>query len=182
VNYDTCHFAVEYEEPHQAVKRLQEHGIRLSKIHLSNALKLRPSAEARARLAAFAEEVYLHQVIARDVDGSLTRWKDLPPALAAAQAAQGIPAEEWRVHFHVPLHCEATKEFKTTSDHVIGLLELLRAEPGLCSHLEMETYTWSVLPDPLRTRDVSEQLVSEYQWTLQRMAEQGLVKQGVLAQ
>jgi hypothetical protein len=64
--------------------------------------------------------------------------------------------------------------FDTTSDHVIGLLQLLHAQPHLCSHLEMETYTWAVLPETLRTRDVSEQIVAEYQWTLQRMSEQGL--------
>src|SRR5579859_1357386 len=36
VNYDTCHFAVEYEQPQPAISRLRAHGIRLSKIHLSN--------------------------------------------------------------------------------------------------------------------------------------------------
>ncbi len=174
VNYDTCHFAVEFEPPQQAIGLLQAHGIRLSKIHLSNALKLRPTAAALAQLAAFADDVYLHQVIARQADGSLARYKDLPLALDAAKAEANGAAEEWRVHFHVPLHCQKPGEFDTTSDHVIGLMQLLQAQPHLCSHLEMETYTWAVLPEALKSRDVAEQLVGEYHWTLHRLAEHNL--------
>lgn len=175
VNYDTCHFAVEFEEPREAIARLQAHGIRLSKLHISSALKLRPSAGALSRLAAFAEDVYLHQVIARRSDGTIGRIKDLPLALESAKARPPESAEEWRVHFHVPLHFDAADELQTTNDHVIGLFKLLRTEPSLCSHLEMETYTWSVLPKALRSRDVSEQIVGEYQWTLQQLAAQQLV-------
>ena len=176
VNYDTCHFAIEFEEPREAIARLRAQGIRLSKIHLSNALKLTPLPTALKRLSAFADEVYLHQVIARLENGSLRRWKDLAPAIAAAVAstASDTIGEEWRVHFHVPLQCELADALNTTSDHVIGVIDLLAAEPGLCSHLEMETYTWAVLPEFLKSRDVVDQLVSEYQWTLARLAERGL--------
>jgi len=176
VNYDTCHFAVEFEEPGAALAALRAHQIRLSKLHLSNALRLRPSAAARSRLATFAEETYLHQVIARDPGGQLVRWKDLPQALEAAQSAPTLGAEEWRVHFHVPLHCRCAGEFDTTSDHVLGVMNALAAEPGLCAHLEMETYTWAVLPEELKSRDVSEQIVSEYHWTLRHLAEKGLAE------
>jgi hypothetical protein len=174
VNYDTCHFAIEFEQPQDAVARLQANDIRLSKIHISNALMLRPTAAALAQLSAFADDVYLHQVIARHEDGSLSRYKDLPLALNAAKANPNAAAEEWRVHFHVPLHCQKPGAFDTTSDHVVGLFRLLQAQPGLCSHLEMETYTWAVLPQALKTADVSEQIVREYHWTLQRLAEHNL--------
>jgi hypothetical protein len=176
VNYDTCHFAIEFEKPQDAIARLQAHGIRLSKIHLSNALRLHPSPAALKGLAAFADDVYLHQVVARRKDGSLTRFKDLPLALKASIGELSDDADEWRVHLHVPLHCQKPGNFDTTSDHVLGLLGLLQAQPNLCSHLEMETYTWAVLPEPLKTRDVSEQLVSEYRWTLRHMAERGLAR------
>jgi hypothetical protein len=171
VNYDTCHFAVEFEEPGEAIARLLQHGIRLSKIHISNALKLRPTPAALDQLRAFVEDVYLHQVIIRDAEGALTRFRDLPPALASAEPA--TVSTEWRVHFHIPLHSQPPGEFATTSDHILGLLKLLEAKPQLCSHLEMETYTWQVLPDALKTQDVSEQIVSEYRWTLSRLAEHG---------
>ena len=71
VNYDCCHFAVEFEEPQNAMAALRQAGIKISKIHLSSALKTRPTPEARAALAKFADDVYLHQVIARDAAGRL---------------------------------------------------------------------------------------------------------------
>jgi len=174
VNYDTCHFAVEFEDPHEAITRFLEHKIRLSKIHISNALKLRPSPDTLAQLASFKEDVYLHQVIARQHDGSLARFKDLDVALASQLAPKPFPGSEWRVHFHIPLHSQPPKGFETTADHILGVLKELQAQPALCSHLEMETYTWSVLPETLRSRDVSDQLVGEYQWTLKQLANHGL--------
>jgi len=69
VNYDTCHFAVEYEEPRAALACLAGAGIKISKIHLSSALKTSPTPAARGALRNFADEVYLHQVIARDETG-----------------------------------------------------------------------------------------------------------------
>jgi hypothetical protein len=174
VNYDTCHFALEFEEPQDAIRKLKHHGIRLSKIHLSNALRLAPGPAALRQLAAFAEEVYLHQVIVRQEDGSLRRFKDIDLALAEPSVRRLSPGAEWRVHFHVPLHGSPPEEFGTTADHVLGILKLLAADPQQCSHLEMETYTWAVLPEPLKTRDVADQIVGEYRWTLARLAECGL--------
>jgi hypothetical protein len=169
VTYDACHLAVEYEEPAEALGRLRRHGIKISKLHLSSALKARPTAEARAALAQFADDVYLHQVVARVAGGQLVRYRDLDEALAA-----GAPAEEWRVHFHIPLHCPATGWFETTTDHLLGALDVLRDEPGLCSHLEMETYTWEVMPAAWKSRDVVDQLAAEYEWCLRELRARGL--------
>jgi hypothetical protein len=169
VNYDACHFAVEFEEPHEAITRFRENQIRLSKIHISNALKLRPSPDNVVRLDSFKENVYLHQVIARQPDGSLVRFKDLDVALASQLVREPFPESEWRVHFHIPLHSQPPEGFETTADHILGVLKELQAQPRLCSHLEMETYTWSVLPEPLKSRDVTDQLVGEYQWTLKQL-------------
>ena len=174
MNYDTCHFAVEFEEAQDAVARLQKYGIRFSKIHISNALKLRPGEALLAQLAAFADDVYLHQVIVRNGDGSITRFKDLDLALSKTQADEASSAAEWRVHFHVPLHGKPSGELHTTADHVLDLLKVLQAQPALCSHLEMETYTWAVLPEALKARDVVEQIVGEYEWTLARLKEHHL--------
>ena len=168
VNYDTCHIAVEYEEPAAAIAALQKHNIRISKLHLSSALKVKDSPEAREALAPFAESTYLHQVIARGHDGKLTRHRNLPDALITPEA------DEWRVHFHVPLHWEPAGVLQNTSDHLIGVLDVLRANPSLCAHLEMETYTWEVMPPELKSRDVVDQLASEYEWTLARLQERGL--------
>ena len=173
VNYDCCHLAIEYESPAEALARLQSAGIRLSKIHLSNALSVSPTPEIRQSLQAFAEDIYFHQVIERQTNGSLVRYADLHDALATPIPAPGVPLPEWRIHFHIPLHSEPRGGFNTTADHLIGVLDAVQAQPGLCQHFEMETYTWEVMPAAMKQRDVVDQLVNEYAWTLARFAERG---------
>jgi hypothetical protein len=168
VNYDTCHLAVEYEDPRESLENLQRNGIKVSKIHLSSALKTRPTSAARSALSAFAEDVYLHQVVARAGD-KLTRFRDLDVALRDTEAF-----EEWRIHFHIPLQCPAASWFEPTTDHLRGVLDFLAAQPGLCSHLEMETYTWEVLPPELKSSNVVDQLAAEYEWCLKEMGQRGL--------
>jgi hypothetical protein len=161
VNYDTCHLAVEYEEPHEAIGRLVGAGIRISKLHLSAAMKMEPTRTVRTQLERFKEDVYLHQVIERMPGGGLVRHRDLDVALG-----EQTDADEWRVHFHVPLHSPDGGWFASTRDHIEGVFDLIKAGPALCTHLEMETYTWEVLPGDLKNRDVVDQLVGEYDWTL----------------
>jgi len=174
VNYDCCHFAVEFEEPHKAMSALCDAGIKISKIHLSSALKVRPTAEARRQLEKFADDVYLHQVVARDENGHLKFFRDLPDALSFHPSPVTRHPEEWRVHFHVPLHAPAAPPLKNTNDHLLGVLDLLAENPGFCSHLEMETYTWEVLPPELKSRSVAGQLAAEYDWTLAQLKKRGL--------
>ncbi len=169
VNYDCCHFAVEYEEPQTAIAAFQNAGIKISKLHLSSALKTAVTEEARAALARFSDDIYLHQVIARGGDGKLNYFRDLPDALGDRSKFS-----EWRVHFHVPLHASAAPPLQNTNDHLPGLFDLLGAYPALCPHLEMETYTWEVLPPELKSQDVVAQLVAEYKWTLAQLAERGI--------
>jgi hypothetical protein len=178
VNYDTCHFAVEFEEPENALGCLIQRGIKISKLHLSSALKLRLTAEAREALVAFAEDVYLHQVVVCRGDGQRFIYRDLDEALTGEppeteEEADGDPAE-WRIHFHVPLHSPPTELFDNTSDHILGVMDLLADYPGICTHLEMETYTWEVLPAELKGRNVVDQLTAEYEWTLANLKERGL--------
>ena len=169
VNYDCCHFAIEFEEPQTALNSLRAAGIKISKIHLSSALKTKPTPEARATLKKFADDVYLHQVVSRDAGGKLKFFRDLPCALA-----DNSKLPEWRIHFHVPLHAPAAPPFENTNDHLLGVLDLLAENPKLCSHLEMETYTWEVLPTELKSRSVVDQLAAEYDWTLAQLKERGL--------
>lgn len=178
VTYDVCHLAVEFEEPQNAIAYLQQHRIRLSKIHLSSALKLYATRSALEALATFADEIYLHQVVVRQPDGNRTIYLDLDDALACERPGddENAPASslpEWRVHFHVPLHSPPTSCFGNTSDQILALLDLLQMNPALCPHLEMETYTWEVLPQEFKAWDVVEQLVAEYDWTLEQLAERG---------
>jgi sugar phosphate isomerase/epimerase len=174
VNYDTCHLAVEFEEPRDVIRRFREHGVKISKLHFSSALKVRPTPETRTALKAFADDIYFHQVVERATDGSLTRYRDLDVALSRPSTLDIQPPTEWRIHFHIPLHSKPTSLFDTTTDHLLGVMDILKDNPSLCSHIEMETYTWEVLPAELKNRNVVDQLVAEYDWTLARLAERGI--------
>jgi sugar phosphate isomerase/epimerase len=176
VNYDTCHLAVEFEEPAHAITQFRQHNIRISKIHLSSALKVRPTAEVRQALRGFADDVYFHQVIERRADATLERYRDLDVALGSPEAA--VDGREWRIHFHIPLHSPATALFGNTADHISGVLQELKEHPNLCTHLEMETYTWEVMPAEMKNRNVVDQLVSEYDWTLNQLARFGFTRSG----
>ena len=181
VNYDCCHMAVEFENPQEALSRLQQHKIPISKIHLSSALKATPTAEVRKALSAYADDVYFHQVIERSPDGKIRRYPDLTNALDAKTAPPRSPANEkaaalpeWRIHFHIPLHSPPTELFGNTADHIAGTLDFVKEHPRTCSHFEMETYTWEVLPPERKQRSVVDQLVGEYRWTLAQMTNRGL--------
>ncbi len=179
VNYDCCHLAVEFESAAAALNRITGAGLRLSKLHLSSALRVRPDAAGRAALAAFVEPVYLHQVVVGSGHDVRRRFIDLPDALSDQEPAG--PGDEWRVHFHVPLHASPGAPFQDTRDHLIEALNWLKTHPGSCAHLEMETYTWEVLPPALRL-PIEDQLVQEYAWTLGTLSERGLADPALAAE
>jgi hypothetical protein len=168
INYDCCHLAVEFEEASEALGRIEKAGIRMSKIHLSSALRLKPTTALLDQLRAFQEDIYLHQTIVRQADGTLHRFSDLGPALDWA-AKSDDPGEEWRVHFHIPLHHDPTEGLLSTADQMEATLDWLGQKPSRCQHLEMETYTWEVLPPELRQGEVVDQLVKEYDWCLNQL-------------
>jgi hypothetical protein len=171
VNYDTCHLAVEFEDPHAAIRNFQQHQIKISKLHLSSALKVIPTADTCAALKNFADQVYFHQTIVREPNGRLLAYRDLPDVLAQRSPSD---TEEWRIHFHIPLHSGKTDLFDNTADHLLGVLDILAHNPALCSHLEMETYTWEVMPPEMKNRSVVDQLVGEYEWCLGQLRARGL--------
>lgn len=163
---DACHAAVEFEDARAAVVALRRAEIPIAKVQLSSALRVPSVGSAeRAALADYAEDVYLHQVVAKRGD-DLVRYVDLPDALAAAPVA----GEEWRIHFHVPVFAERMGVFESTQAF---LVELLRehARAPLCDHLEVETYTWGVLPEALRATSLAHGIHRELTFcmeTLQR--------------
>jgi sugar phosphate isomerase/epimerase len=160
VCYDVCHAAVEFEDPKASVEQLRANGILIAKLQLSSALKVAAFDQESARhLAAFAEPVYLHQVVQKS-NGSLRRFVDLPQALAASGGATGA---EWRVHFHVPVFLEQMTHFGTTQSFLAAILALHRADP-ISRHLEVETYTWDVLPPSYRETDLSSAIARELNW------------------
>jgi hypothetical protein len=93
--------------------------------------------------------------------------EDAPASDPAPRAA--AHDAEWRVHFHVPLHAPPTPLFGNTAADLEAVLEAVRADPTLCAHLEIETYTWEVLPPELKAGNVADQLAAEFDWVLARL-------------
>ena len=114
-------------------------------------------------LRPFAEGVYLHQVVERR-GGRLTRYLDLPEALEALARDGGEP-REWRIHFHVPLFRAELGRFASTQDYLRDVLGILRREAHT-PHLEVETYTWDVLPEAYRREDIASAVARELRWVL----------------
>ena len=128
---------------------------------------VRPDAEARAALEPFAEGVYLHQVVARS-GVHLRRYLDLPQALADAARPGAEVGDEWRVHFHVPVFRETLGPFENTQAFLVPLLARL-GRADVCAHLEVETYTWDVLPAEHRAEPVDDAIARELRWTLEKL-------------
>ena len=174
VNYDCCHLAVEYEDAQEGLNQLADADIRLSKLHLSSALRAEPSSKNLQLLQSFVEEVYLHQVVVGKKGKILRRHKDLDLALAHANSGNQEMGDEWRIHFHVPLHASPCSTLHDTKQHVLDTLDWLARNPNACRHLEMETYTWEVLPTELQSVEVVEQVAKEYEWTLDALSQRKL--------
>ena len=162
---DTCHQAVQFEEVTESLKTLERAGVRIAKVQLSSALRTTLGAQARRELAAFCDPVYLHQARTRTKDGAVRAWHDLPELLASPTETD---AEEARVHFHVPLYFEERGELKATAT-MLGAEFFAMLKRGITQHVEIETYTFDVLPEALREPDVTVNIAREYEWVLQRL-------------
>lgn len=150
--YDVCHQAVEFEDIPESIRSLDAAGIRINKIHITCALQLESPGEnlaARQALKGYVEERYLHQTLARGADGRLFRLVDLTEQLALDPPPDFRDAAAWRIHFHVPVDAERLGPLGTTRAE---LKQALATVAGLdyAPHLEVETYTWQVLPDERR--------------------------------
>lgn len=168
---DACHVAVEFEEPAEVLDRLEAAAIRILKVQVSSALRLRfreGDGRPERALRPFAEETYLHQVVETSERG-VVRYQDLPQALDREAEFQGEGAgapgirKEWRVHFHVPIFLSRMSGFDTTQDDLAALLARLKSKSA-CPYLEVETYTWDVLPPRYKTLDTTDAIAREVGW------------------
>lgn len=163
---DTCHAAIEFEDADDTIDRLLAAGIHIAKIQLSTGLRLpRPSGDTLEALKAYDEPVYLHQVVAQSGQGGLARFEDLPAALADRDARS---AAEWRVHFHVPLYRSDLGAFTNTQAYLARVLQR-QARERVTEQLEVETYTWDVLPPEQRTGSVVSSIARELGWVTERL-------------
>ncbi|UCD62287.1 MAG: metabolite traffic protein EboE [Flavobacteriaceae bacterium] len=163
--YDICHFSLAYEEPAYTFKKLKNAGIKIGKIQVSAALKVKfdtsDSNKIWDSLAQFDEPTYLHQVTINSNLGVKT-YNDLPIILKNKP-----DVSELRAHFHVPIFLESFEELYSTQDHILKVISILK-EQFITEHLEVETYTWDVLPGNLK-KDLSESIIREMNWLIDRL-------------
>ncbi|MEO1012741.1 MAG: metabolite traffic protein EboE [Bacteroidota bacterium] len=164
--YDICHFSLAYEEPEDTFQKLNDVGIRVGKIQISAALKILSNKKDNAviwdNLAQFNEPTYLHQVTEK-VGDTVKTYNDLPIILVPKK-----DFEELRAHFHVPIFLERFGTLFSTQDHILKVMDYLKRHPGISEHLEIETYTWEVLPKNLK-RELSDSIVREIKWVKERL-------------
>ncbi len=163
---DLCHLAVEFESPRQAVRLLTASGVSIAKVQISAGLRVtRVSPSIDTHLAAFDDGTYLHQVVER-IDDALHRYVDLPDALASRRTSGST--REWRIHFHVPVFASEFGAVSSTRAEVDEFLALHRSR-CVSQHLEVETYTWNVLPAYLREPHLPSALARELEWVRSRL-------------
>lgn len=164
--FDTCHMALQFEDLSESLALLTEHNIRIAKIQLSSAITVSAKDIAKGQLESFCDEVYLHQVKLKTPDGIIESYDNLTPHLIEemSDASEG----ELRCHFHVPLYFEQEGVLSSTSpalskDFFSDALNL-----GI-TQFEIETYTFDVLPEELRSLSITDSIAKEYSWVLQRI-------------
>ncbi len=158
---DLCHAAVEFEDAADCLDVLARAGIAVAKMQVTAGLRIpHVTADSVSALQAFDEAVYLHQVVER-ASGALHRYVDIGAACASDTWRRGD--SEWRVHFHVPVFMEQLEGFASTQSYVRATLGLQR-QRACTSHLELETYTWSVLPPSARNVPMDEAIARELLW------------------
>ncbi len=168
--YDVCHFAVGYELHEEVLQQLQLHQIKVGKIQISAALRgifSGPKSDRQKIIndfKQFNEPTYLHQVVAKINDGGLKRYADIPQAL---QHADDPSVNEWRAHFHVPIFIDKYDALQSTQKDIQQVLQL-HCEQPFTTHLEVETYTWDVLPQSLKL-PLTQSITRELHWVLKEM-------------
>lgn len=160
--FDICHFAVSFDNSAACIQELENKGIGVGKIQISSALRadLRNNPKEKIEtLKKYHEPVYLHQVKALLKNGKYLQYQDLDLAI---QEFKSDTFDEWRIHFHVPLFLENYGLLGSTQKEIIETLEIQKSRP-FTRHLEIETYTWAVLPNEFQT-PIHESIAREIEW------------------
>jgi len=161
VVFDICHQAVEYEDIAASLQKLVDAGIPIFKLQEAAALHVPEVTQAVVdTLKRYAKTIYLTQTMEKR-DGRINRFLNLDDAIAAFEKEPG--PREWRIHIHVPVFLDDLGPFRTTRFAIEDALRFHKAKP-LSRQLEIETYTWDMLPENLKTGDIVDYICREIEW------------------
>ena len=159
--YDICHQAVEYENITESLQKLVDAGIPVFKLQEAAALHMPEVTQPVVdTLKRYAKTIYLTQTMEKK-NGKLTRYLNVDDAIAAFEKDPG--PREWRTHIHVPVFLDDLGQFRTTRFAIEDALKFHKQKP-LSRHLEVETYTWDMLPDSLKSADIVDYIYRELDW------------------
>ncbi|HEY3472280.1 MAG TPA: metabolite traffic protein EboE [Amycolatopsis sp.] len=165
--FDIGHQAVEFDDIPASLDLLADAGVPIFKLQQAAALWVpEVTGDVVRELERFTHTIYLSQT-SELRDGTLKRYLNLTDAIAAWQRDPEGP-REWRTHFHVPVFLDDLGPFRTTRFAVEQALDRHRAQPQ-STHLEIETYTWDVLPEDLKTGDITDYVVRELEFVRDRL-------------
>lgn len=168
--YDVCHFALAYESPEYVVSSLQKEGIKIGKVQISAAIKCKKSNDISIQtqqecLRQFDEPTYLHQSVVKLQNETVLHFSDLCEGI---KAMNNCNFKEIRTHFHVPIFLSNFDVIESTQNEIIDALELWKNNK-YSKHLEVETYTWSILPENLQ-EDITSSIVRELEWVINQLS------------
>ncbi len=159
--YDICHFSLAYEDPKDTFNKFNSNQIKIGKIQVSSALKIIFNKNNEKKiwdsLEKFDEPVYLHQVTEYK-NNKVKTYPDLPELFLNKKSFK-----ELRAHFHVPIFLEEFDHLSSTQDQILKVINYINTNKTLCDHLEIETYTWEVLPSSLKT-EIASSIIREIEW------------------
>jgi hypothetical protein len=162
VVFDIGHQSVGYEDIPASLHKLVAAGVPIVKLQEAASMYIPDVTQEKVdALQAFAKTIYLSQTCQLK-DGTQQWFLNLEDAFEDWQKNPG--PREWRTHFHVPVFLtELGHGFGTTRFGLEQALAVHKQTP-LSTHLEIETYTWDVLPDHLKTGDIVEYVTRELDW------------------
>ena len=161
VVFDIGHQSVGFEDIPTSLQKLVDNGIKITKLQEAASMSMpHVTKETIDALQAYAKTVYLSQTCQMR-DGKRTWFLNLEDAFE--DFYKDPTPREWRTHFHVPVFLDDLGPFRTTRFALEQALAFHKKNPT-SAHLEIETYTWDVLPAHLKTGDIVEYVTRELDW------------------
>ncbi|MGW7686057.1 metabolite traffic protein EboE [Kribbella sp. NPDC054772] len=165
VGLDTCHLAVQFEEPAESFELLRRAGVDVVKAQLAVAPTLVDPYDAAGRylLGRLGSAKYLRQV--REWGG--------PGVDDVAQANDLSGHTAWRMHAHLPAHAAPPDPLSVTTGVLDDCLtRLVGGGHPLTHHLESEVYAWPRAPKS--QQGLAKRVAKELAWVRDRLTGLGL--------
>ena len=159
--FDVCHFSTMFESAVESYKKISQL-VDIHKVQVSSGLKFIGSLEDfKKNISSFKDGRYLHQLMIQNNDQQffLSDLENYP--LLDGEA-------EFRVHYHVPIFLNELEGFQGTNKDIVDLINYFN-ENKIEQTLEVETYTFEVLPAKYQEQGIRESIRRELKWLINQL-------------